>query len=543
MSNAILGSTAPEAIEIGRTFAGERIRTNRDHLILFGGTGSGKSAGVIMPNLLDMSGDRSIVVVDPSGELAAVSAEWRGKPKNQGGAGNRVVILNPFGVLTEYYEDMQGVGFNPLPALDPDSDDFDEDAALLAEAMITITPGKEAHWDESAHALVTAIIMYVVLIARQNGKIPTMARVRELLCLPSEAPNRFVPGDEGKGIPKLAQVMMRSGRPGLCNLAGQFTDWYGEIKSIRSNAMRQTKCFDAPQIARNIARNDFDFRDLKREPTTVYIVIPPHQMERHGKWVRLLLTSALRASMRPRQAGEPTILYICDEIAQLGNLRILTTVFTQVRKYGIQMLCVFQDMLQGKDIYKDRWGSFLANAGALLFFRPNDPTTAEWLSKRLGETTRLLQTLNEQDSQSGGTNSGRSTNDSGGGSASGGLNAGWSLSRSINTSPVKVPLTLPHELYGLKAGEMRAFLTGVKDGLTLTAPPYFEIRSRDLRARDNPYVHPVPRRPSLPSPSPLESGDGWATGGKTVDLFSRMFGGERRSPGRDESFFDETDRR
>ena len=152
MSNAILGSTAPEAIEIGRTFAGERIRTNRDHLILFGGTGSGKSAGVMMPNLLDMSGDRSLVVIDPSGELAAVSAEWRGKPKSEGGAGNRVVILNPFGVLTEFqgYEDLRGVGFNPLAALDPGSDDFEEDAALLAEAMVTVNAdSKEPHWDES----------------------------------------------------------------------------------------------------------------------------------------------------------------------------------------------------------------------------------------------------------------------------------------------------------------------------------------------------------------------------------------------------------
>ena len=77
-----------------------------------------------------------------------------------------------------------------------------------------------------------------------------------------------------------------------------------------------------------------------------------------------------------------------------------------------------------------------------------------------------------------------------------------------------MPLTLPHELFGLKSGEMRVFLSGVKDGLTLEAVPYFEIEDLDLRARHNPYVHHVPRRRALPPPSPLESGDGWQQAAK-----------------------------
>jgi type IV secretory pathway TraG/TraD family ATPase VirD4/cold shock CspA family protein len=223
-------------------------------------------------------------------------------------------------------------------------------------------------------------------------------------------------------------------------------------------------------------------------------------IERHGKWLRMVLTSAFRASLRPRQAGEPSLLFMLDEIAALGHLKIIETMWAQVRGYGIQLMPVFQDLLQLKDIYKDRWESFVANAGALLFFRPNDQTTAKWLSTRLGETTRMLQTMSESENQSSGTNSGRSDNDNGGGSKSGGLNSGWSSGKNINTNPVKVPLTLPQELYGLRDGELRVFLTGISNGLTLEAPFYFEIKSRALRARDNPYFHNVPRRKSLPPP-------------------------------------------
>src|ERR1700684_1792895 len=114
MSVSILGNRDPEAIEIGRTFAGKKIRTNKEHLLLFGATGSGKGTRILMPNLLDISGSRSIVVIDPKGELAAVTAKFRREVSD-------VVILNPFGCLTEYYADMRGVGFNPLATLNPES--------------------------------------------------------------------------------------------------------------------------------------------------------------------------------------------------------------------------------------------------------------------------------------------------------------------------------------------------------------------------------------------------------------------------------------
>ena len=74
----------------------------------FGPNGKGKSTGIVIPHLLQSSGS-SIVVVDPKGELAAVTAEYR---RTLG----RVVILNPFALLANRrgYEDLKGCGFNPL---------------------------------------------------------------------------------------------------------------------------------------------------------------------------------------------------------------------------------------------------------------------------------------------------------------------------------------------------------------------------------------------------------------------------------------------
>src|SRR6202042_1235943 len=92
--------------------------------------------------------DRSIVVIDPKGELAAVTAEFRRTVSD-------VVILNPFDVLG-----LGSAGFNPLTSLDPDSTTFYDDAAAIGEALIQTAKHSEPHWSESAQSLVVALIMW-----------------------------------------------------------------------------------------------------------------------------------------------------------------------------------------------------------------------------------------------------------------------------------------------------------------------------------------------------------------------------------------------
>src|SRR5271154_5080123 len=135
-----------EGISLGRHYddqtkrVGEKVVYEGErHLLLFGPNGTGKGTRFLIPNLLSIK-DRSIIVIDPKGELAAVTADYR---RTVG----EVVMLNPFNVLG-----LGSAGFNPLATLDPKSANFYDDSAALGEALIK-TSHKNPHWGESAPGL------------------------------------------------------------------------------------------------------------------------------------------------------------------------------------------------------------------------------------------------------------------------------------------------------------------------------------------------------------------------------------------------------
>src|SRR6202050_5450879 len=160
-----------DGIALGRHYddatqrVGKKIMyTGERHLLLFGANGTGKGTRFLIPNLLSIT-DRSIVVVDPKGELAAVTADYRRTVSD-------VVMLNPFDVLG-----LGSAGFNPLAALDPDSPNFYDDAAALGEALIKVE-GKDPHWTESAQGLIVALLMWEKIT---KGDEANLENVREIV--------------------------------------------------------------------------------------------------------------------------------------------------------------------------------------------------------------------------------------------------------------------------------------------------------------------------------------------------------------------------
>ena len=426
------------------TYKGER------HLLLFGPNGTGKGTRFLVNNLLTLT-DRSIVVIDPKGELAAITAYYRSTVSN-------VVLLNPFNVLG-----LGSAGFNPEAALDPQEPHFYDDAAALGEALIK-NESKDPHWSESAQGLMVALIMWDKL---QNGDKANLENVREMLTAPDTVETYI--GENGRpherltgGLRHTATQMILDGGYEIASLASRFAGRdNNELAGIRSTADTQTRWLLSKPMRDDLKKPGVDFRKLKDKPTTVYVILPAERMRTHSTWLRLVIVSALRALYRP---GGLRTLFMIDEMPALGHLGPLEDAFGLVRGYNVQIAGICQDLAQLKSLYNERWESFLANAGVVQGFAPNDLTTADWMSRRAGQTTLVAANSSETLSPATGQ-----------------------MSEGTSWTQISRALYLPHELMGFAEGTGLFWLAGMANGVRYFAPPYWKIEQAAKRAAPNPY--------------------------------------------------------
>lgn len=451
---------------------GRRIYQGDTHALVFGPSGSGKTTRLLAVNLLsDCLDDRSLIVIDPKGELAAITA-WHRFARLK----HDVKILDPFGKLGEIVDGSPqhrdlianeltvSAGFNPLAALDLKSSNFYDDAAALGEALINVET-KEPHWSESAQGLVIALVMWEVM---RNGAKANLENLRELLTEADESEE--TKGADGKPTMKLvkglrvtAAQMVAMGGYEIASLAARFMHETREISSIRSTADTQTRWILSRRIRDDLKKPGIDFRKLKEKPTTVYVILPAERMRTHSVWLRLVIVSALRALYRP--GGVRTFMLI-DEMAALGRLGPLEDAFGLVRGYGVQIAGILQDMGQLKALYSERYESFMANAGVIQCFSANDLTTADWMSRRSGETTVLADSLNQGTSSSA---------------------SGQQSSEARTTAQVGRRRFLPYEVMGMGEGSGVYWMAGLKETVRFFAPRYSQIDECDGRDLPNPY--------------------------------------------------------
>ena len=365
---------AQGGIEIG-------IKDDR-HVITIAGSRAGKGRSAIIPNMLRYKG--SVLAIDPKGELALATAKQRAKTQ-------KICVIDPFNTTRgklpqEFYS-----GFNPLKNMTQAS--MIEDAALITDALV-IQSGNDPHWDDSAKTLIEGVILEVVTATRFAAR-KNLVTVCNLIAQGDiEAAKELSGGNEEEddwgGMEALEEFMKQSTENAVKRAAADFFDRpERERGSVLSTARRHLKAFHFPEIETSLQRKSFDLAGLKNEAMSVYLCLPGRHIGTCGRWLRLFINLALQAMERTPgtpSAGCP-VLFVLDEFAALGHMREIEDAAGQIAGFGVKLWPILQDLGQLKALYKDRWETFMGNAGVLQFFGNNDLTTLEWVSRRLGSTT------------------------------------------------------------------------------------------------------------------------------------------------------------
>ena len=350
------------------------------HLLTVAPTRSGKGVGQIVPTLLTYKG--SAFVLDVKGENYALTAEQRRK------MGQKVIVIDP-----ENLE--RSARFNPLDFVRRGS--VKETAADIGTLAEILAPrageGTSAHFNMAANSLVKALLWRTVSAPRKYQHLGAMREdlarmpddLKDLLEAISEEVAENELNEARPYLDEQGRVKLPAVAQDAANMAGSITgeEWSG----VMSTARNATEIFSQPQVQELVSESTFSFEQMKQEPTTVYLIIKPNQLDFYKQLMRVLVGLSVDAMVRDESKPRLPVLFLLDEFAQLGHMAVIEKGISILAGYGVRFWIFVQDLSQIKGKYKDGWETLVGNCKIQSYFGITDLFTAEQLSRRLGNKT------------------------------------------------------------------------------------------------------------------------------------------------------------
>lgn len=378
-----------------------------EHIAAIAPTRSGKGVGLVVPTLL--SWPNSVVVNDQKGELWAMTAGWRQKC-----AGNRVLRFDPA-------SPSGSVAFNPLEEIRVGT--IHEVGDVQNLVTIIVDPdgkGMSDHWQKTAHAFLTGLIIHLGYIARPQGRSATLPDVVAALSDPNRdvkalyeemRQNKHLNGTQHPTVAEAASDMLNRAE--------------NERSGVLSTAMSFLSLYRDPLVARNVSRSDFKITDLmnlvseepdpetgelKPVPVSLYLVVRAEDKDRMKPLMRLIINQIIRVLLRPEiqydengRGKDPhltRLLMMLDEFPSYGRLDVFQEALAYIAGHGIKAYLIMQDISQLQQAYS-RDESILSNCHVRIAYAPNKIETGKWLSDNSGVTTVLTEKISTSGSRFG----------------------------------------------------------------------------------------------------------------------------------------------
>jgi len=367
------GLLGPDGVVLGRHSQDYLRHDGPEHVLCFAPTRSGKGVGLVVPTLLTWPG--SCIVHDIKGENWTLTAGFRAKH-------GRVLLFDPTNARSSAY--------NPL--LEVRQGEWEvRDVQNIADILVDPEGSldKRNHWEKTSHSLLVGAILHVLYAERDK----TLAGVANFLSdprRPVEATLRAMMDTPHLGEAGVHPVIASSARE-LLNKSEN------ERSGVLSTAMSFLGLYRDPVVARVTARCDWRIADLvgSRHPVTLYLVVPPSDINRTKPLIRLILNQIGRRLTEElaTSAKRHRLLLMLDEFPALGRLDFFESALAFMAGYGIKGFLIAQSLNQIERAYGPN-NAILDNCHVRVSFATNDERTAKRVSDALGTATELRDSTN-----------------------------------------------------------------------------------------------------------------------------------------------------
>jgi len=428
--------------------------------------GAGKGVGVVIPNLL--SWRDSIVCTDPKIENFPITAGFRRA------MGQQVYLFNPLS------PEGRTARWNPLDYVSEAPGQRISDLQLIAHMFFPDPPGADPFWAAGGRSLFLGIALYLFDTPSHPRTIGEILR------------QGMANGEEGfaahwkrviqgrlSGPQPLSETCVRA-LYDVIDLAPQ------TASSIRKTFTSRLELWANPVLDAATAASDFDLRQLRKTPMSIYLGAMPKDLDRLAPLISLFFQQAIALQTDELPEHDPQLRYqvlmVMDEFPALGRIPILTKSSGFLRGFNVRLLLIMQALSQIRDNYGENGAkTLLKTMSVRIFFAPKDIEDATEISNELGFTTVPSKSVSRPGSSP--------------------FNSRGPRHRTVSTSDQKRALMLPQEVKEIGADREIVFVENVRP-IFCRKLCYYRMPLFVRLLRPPPLVRPVPavQRPQVSDP-------------------------------------------
>ena len=456
------GLFAETGFYLGRIGRRDLILGGQQGVLLSAPPRSDKGTAIVIPNLLTWPG--SVVCLDLKLENWTITAGYRQR------CGQEVFLFDPLN------ETGDTACWNCLSYVAQDPNLRINDVQHIAAIIYPDIPGADPFWSAGARSLFLGITLYVL---ETPSLPPTLGEVL-----------RQGMASDSEGFSHHWKRIIEGRKSGRFPLSGPCVRALSDVidlapvtaSSIRKTFTSRLDLLANPLLDRATSRNDFDLRELRRRPMSIYIGIRPADLHRLKPLLNLFIEQAIGLQTKTLPEHDPSLKHqiamILDEAPAIGRIPILAESIAYLPGFNVRILLVVQALSQLRDVYGAQTAETMMKSLAVrIAYAPKDFGEANELSQELGNTTVRVKTVSKP--------------------LAGLFDGNGRRSRSVNISEQKRPLMLPQEIKELGRDREILIYEGLRPILA-TKNRYFQ--DRRLRAR----LFPPPTSAS-PHPAPPQA--------------------------------------
>lgn len=324
-------------------------RGNTNTLVI-GGSGSGKSASYIVPNLFRMLG--SYIVVDVFGEIYDKTKDYLKKN------GYKIKVINYKNILNRKIDEEDKYNYNPLKFI-KNAQDIENLANIL------IGNDGDEFWDEASKSLIKTVIYYVMENESKKDLLTCFKLLGETKEQLFEKFESFSENSKGAKYYSILKTFPEKTYQSIVSTA--ITKLAFVI-----NGIEEEENYD----------DEFNFMDIVKEKVVVFLIMNENFVEE--KKIGNIFIAQFLASYTIDKVSNVHVYLLLDEIDRFGKIYNMSRNIELARARKMSISLITNNLERLKNLYGNEFYSIINSVDTQLLLGTNVKEDLEYFSDLLG---------------------------------------------------------------------------------------------------------------------------------------------------------------